>query len=61
MLPGISFAYNGFYRSTLFGGYHRGLSTAVLRNEDFPAPDEIGNNFQLGVRLNGHHWLGFPR
>ncbi len=49
-LPGIAFAYNGFYRSTVFGGYHRGLTTAVLRNEDFPAPDEIGDNFQIGFR-----------
>ena len=50
MLPGIAFAYNGFYRSTVFGGYHRGMSTGVLRNENFPAPDEIGDNFQVGFR-----------
>ncbi|MCZ7595427.1 MAG: TonB-dependent receptor [Hyphomicrobium sp.] len=49
-LPGIAFAYTGFYRSTLYGGYHRGMSTAVLRNDDFPAPDEIGDNFNLGFR-----------
>jgi Fe(3+) dicitrate transport protein len=49
-LPGISFAYTGLYRSTVFGGYHRGMSTGVLRNEDFPAPDEIGDNFNLGFR-----------
>lgn len=49
-LPGISFAYSGFYKTTLFGGYHRGMSTAVLRNEDFPSPDEIGDNFELGIR-----------
>ncbi len=40
----------GFYRSTVYGGYHRGMSTGVLRNEDFPSPDEIGDNFNLGFR-----------
>ena len=49
-LPGISFAYTGFHKTTIFGGYHRGLSTAVLRNEDFPSPDEIGDNFEVGLR-----------
>ena len=49
-LPGIAFAYTGLYRSTLYGGYHRGMSTGVLRNEDFPAPDEIGDNFNIGFR-----------
>ncbi len=49
-LPGVSFAYTGFHRTTIFGGYHRGLTTTVLRNEDFPAPDEIGDNFNLGLR-----------
>ena len=49
-LPGIAFAYTGLYRSTLYGGYHRGMSTGVLRNDDFPAPDELGDNFNLGFR-----------
>lgn len=49
-LPGISFAYTGFNRTTVFGGYNRGLTTTVLRNEDFPAPDEIGDNFNIGLR-----------
>ena len=49
-LPGIAFAYTGLYRSTVYGGYHRGMSTGVLRNEDFPAPDEIGDNFNIGFR-----------
>src|SRR5690606_16734255 len=51
-LPGIAFAYTGLNRTTVFGGYHRGMSTGVLRNEDFPAPDEIGDNFNLGLRSN---------
>jgi Fe(3+) dicitrate transport protein len=49
-LPGIAFAYTGLHRTTIFGGYHRGLTTSVLRNEDFPSPDEIGDNFNLGLR-----------
>lgn len=49
-LPGIAFAYTGLNRTTIFGGYHRGLSTSVLRNEDFPGQDEIGDNFNLGLR-----------
>ncbi len=49
-LPGIAFAYTGLHKTTVFGGYHRGMSTAILRNEDFPADDEIGDNFNLGFR-----------
>ncbi len=56
-LPGISFAYTGFHKTTVFGGYHRGMSTAVLRNEDFPAPDEIGDNFELGFRTSAFKGL----
>lgn len=59
ILPGVGFAYNGFYRSTVYGGYHRGLSTAVLRNEQFPAPDEIGDNFELGLRSKAFMGLTF--
>lgn len=58
-LPGVSFAYTGLHRTTLFGGYHRGLSTAVLRNEDFPVDDEIGDNFTLGLRSTAFKGLDF--
>lgn len=50
VLPGVSFAYTGLYRTTLYGGYHRGLTMHVLREEAFPAKDEIGDNFQIGFR-----------
>ncbi len=59
VLPGVSFAYTGFKRTTIFGGYHRGLTTSVLRNEDFPAPDEIGDNFNLGLRSSAFRGLDF--
>lgn len=57
-LPGISFAYTGLKRTTVFGGYNRGMSTAVMRNEDFPTPDEIGDNFELGIRSTAIRGLG---
>ena len=52
VLPGVAFAYTGFKRSTIYGGYHRGLTTHVLREAiaGFPSPDEIGDNFQIGLR-----------
>lgn len=58
-LPGIAFAYTGLYKTTVFGGYHRGLTTDVLRNEDFPGKDEIGDNFNLGIRSKAFKGLDF--
>ena len=58
-LPGVSFAYTGFKNTTIFGGYHRGLTTLVLRNEDFPAPDEIGDNFNVGLRTTAIKGVDF--
>jgi len=42
-------------RTTLYGGYHRGLTPHIIRDandtgEGFPLDEEIGDNFQLGVR-----------
>jgi Fe(3+) dicitrate transport protein len=52
VLPGVSMAYTGFFRSTIYGGYHQGLTTHVLREAiaAFPSPEEIGDNFQIGIR-----------
>jgi Fe(3+) dicitrate transport protein len=58
-LPGVSFAYTGLKNTTVFGGYHRGMSTGVLRNEDFPVEDEIGDNFSLGFRSTAIRGLDF--
>jgi Fe(3+) dicitrate transport protein len=58
-LPGVSFAYTGLNLTTVFGGYHRGMSTGVLRNEDFPVEDEIGDNFNLGFRSTAIKGLDF--
>jgi Fe(3+) dicitrate transport protein len=59
VLPGVALAYKGFYRSTVYGGYNRGLSTHVLREERFPSKDEIGDNFQLGLRSSAFMGLTF--
>ncbi len=62
VLPGVSLAYSGFYHSTIYGGYHRGLTMAVLResNSRFPPPgDELGDNFQLGLRSTAIRGLTF--
>jgi len=52
VLPGVSFAYTGFFKSTVYGGYHRGLTPHVLREAiaGFPPDNEIGDNFQIGLR-----------
>ncbi len=58
-LPGVAFAYTGLKYTTLYGGYHRGITTKVLRNEDFPVDDEIGDNFSLGMRSSAFKGLDF--
>lgn len=56
VLPMISFAWEAAPRTTIYGGYHRGLTPHILRDvleeaDDFIAPDEeIGDNFEIGVR-----------
>jgi Fe(3+) dicitrate transport protein len=36
--------------STVYGGYHRGLTMGVLREVAYPPGDELGNNYQIGLR-----------
>ncbi len=38
------------HTSTIYGGYHRGLTMGVLREAAYPPGDELGDNFQLGIR-----------
>jgi Fe(3+) dicitrate transport protein len=47
------------FSNTLYGGYHRGLTMGVLREAAFPPGDELGNNFQLGVRSTAMKGLTF--
>lgn len=53
VLPAIGFAWEAMARTTLYGGYHQGVSPLVVRNPDldaFPLPDEKGDNFSIGLR-----------
>lgn len=59
VLPGVALAYTGLYKSTVYGGYHRGLTMHVLREEAFPAKDELGDNFQIGLRSTAWRGLTF--
>jgi Fe(3+) dicitrate transport protein len=38
------------HTSTVYGGYHRGLTMQVLREVEFPPGDELGDNYQIGLR-----------
>jgi len=55
-LPMLSFSWEFAPRTTLYGGYHRGLSPHIVRDlleadSGFVPPrQEIGDNFQIGVR-----------
>ena len=61
VLPGVALSYSGLYRSTLYGGYHRGLTMGVLREActRFPPSDELGDNFQIGLRSTALHGVTF--
>ncbi|WP_295556545.1 TonB-dependent receptor [uncultured Hyphomicrobium sp.] len=56
VLPMISFSWETMPRTTIYGGYHRGLTPHIVRDaindlDVFEAPpEEIGDNFELGVR-----------
>jgi Fe(3+) dicitrate transport protein len=50
VLPGAALSWQGLYRTNFYGGYHRGFTPSVARGEFFPLPEEMGDNFQVGVR-----------
>ena len=59
VLPMLSFAWEAAPRTTLYGGYHRGLTPHIIRDvqeaaEDAGAfvapPEEVGDNFEIGLR-----------
>jgi len=41
------------YTTTMYGGYNRGVTIPVQREGPFPPLDELGDNYQLGVRSTG--------
>jgi Fe(3+) dicitrate transport protein len=53
VLPGIAFAWEALDRTTVYGGYHRGFAPHIARDaglDAFPLDEEVGDNFQIGVR-----------
>jgi Fe(3+) dicitrate transport protein len=50
VLPAVGFAWEAMPRTTVYGGYHQGITPHVARDPAFPLPDEKGDNFQVGVR-----------
>jgi len=53
VLPMIGFAWDALNRTTVYGGYHRGFAPHIVREVDpgaFPLGEEVGDNFQIGVR-----------
>ncbi|MEQ1577939.1 MAG: TonB-dependent receptor [Hyphomicrobium sp.] len=61
VLPGIAFSYSPINRTAFYGGYHRGLTMGVLReaNARFPPGDELGDNYQIGVRTTAMRGVTF--
>lgn len=64
-LPMLSFSWAFAPATTLYGGYHRGLSPNIVRDlleadAGYVAPlKEIGDNFQVGVRTKAVRGLTF--
>jgi Fe(3+) dicitrate transport protein len=54
VLGAIGFAWEALPRSTIYGGFHQGITPQVVRDiEDlstFPLPEEEGDNYQIGLR-----------
>ncbi|MDX2289148.1 MAG: TonB-dependent receptor [Hyphomicrobiaceae bacterium] len=50
VLPGVAVAWEFMPRSTLYGGYHRGIGPHNVAEGDFPILADIGDNFEIGVR-----------
>lgn len=64
VLPAISVAWQALPQTTLYGGYHRGVTPHVIRDandtgEGFPLKEEVGDNFQVGVRSTAIRGLSF--
>ena len=65
VLPMLSFSWEAAPGTTLYGGYHRGLSPHIVRDvlesdSGYIAPrKEVGDNFQVGVRTKAIQGLTF--
>lgn len=59
VLPAVGFAWEAMPRTTIYGGYHQGITPQVTRGPAFPLPDEKGDNFQVGVRSTAIRGFSF--
>lgn len=59
VLPMVAAAWEVMPRTTVYGGYHRGITPQITRGPAFPLPDEIGDNFQVGVRSTALRGFAF--
>ncbi|MDX2260007.1 MAG: TonB-dependent receptor [Hyphomicrobiaceae bacterium] len=59
VLPGVAMAWEFMPRTTLYGGYHRGIAPHNVAEGSFPALVDIGDNFELGLRSTALTGLTF--
>ncbi|MBU2582108.1 MAG: TonB-dependent receptor [Alphaproteobacteria bacterium] len=62
VLPGIAMAWEFMPRTTLYGGYHQGFAPHIVRDVElstFPLQEEVGDNFQVGLRSTAMRGLTF--
>ena len=53
VLPMIAFAWEAAPRTTVYGGFHQGITPMVARGPSaasYPMPEEKGDNYEIGVR-----------
>lgn len=50
VLPSIALAWEALPNTTVYAGFHQGITPQITRGPAFPLPDEKGDNFQIGVR-----------
>ncbi len=59
VLPALAMAWEAMPNTTVYAGYHQGITPQVTRGPAFPLPDEIGNNYQIGVRSDAIRGFSF--
>ncbi len=59
VLPMVGVAWEFAPRTTLYGGYHQGITPQITRGPAFPLPDERGDNFTVGVRSSAFKGFSF--
>lgn len=59
VLPMLAAAWEFLPSTTLYGGYHQGITPQITRGPAFPLPDERGDNFTIGLRSNAFKGLSF--